>query len=418
MCMNRLGRSIAGLMRRGAFGKSLISGLVFAVLASGPVSAQSRWISGWTFVPTATMGPAVPASRPNPNDVRGPLGPEIVADQTLTQTVRLTASGSALRVRLSNRYGSTSVRLGAVSVSVAGGPLVPVTFDGQSEVSIPAGAPRLSDPVLLPIDALDDVTVNIFYPDETLLPTHRLRQTVRAGNATNQAMPAGPDLARFGVLLNGIEVKTHRPTDVIVAFGDSITEGVTATPGGPGGWPEQLGARLWGESDRWSVVNAGIAGNRLLRRGSGPSGLERLDADALAVAGARCLIVLEGINDIGRPMQPAYAHETVTAEDIIAGYRQIISRSHASNIKVVLATIMPFEGAAYFSENGESIRQRVNAWIRTAGEADGFIDFDRATSDPDRPTLLLPVNDSGDRLHPSDAGYRVMAQSIPLTICD
>lgn len=418
MCMNRKGRSIAGFLRPGALGQSLIAGLVFAILASGPVSAQSRWISGWTFVPTATMGPAVPPSPPNPNDIRGPLGPGTVADQTLTQTVRLTASGSALRLRFSNRHGSTPMRLGAVSVSVAGGPPVPVTFDGQSGVSLPAGAPSLSDPVVLPVDALDDVTVSIFYPDEVLLPTHRLRQTVRAGNATNQPMPAGPELARFGVLLNGIEVQTDRPTGVIVTFGDSITEGVTATPGGPGGWPEQLGVRLWGVSDRWSVVNAGIAGNRLLRRGSGPSGLERLDADVLAVPGARCLIVFEGINDIGRPMQPAYAHEPVTAEELIAGFRQIIARSRASNIKVVLATIMPFEGAPYFSEKGEAIRQQVNTWIRTAGEADGFIDFDRATRDPDRPTVLLPVNDSGDRLHPSDAGYRAMAQSIPLTVCD
>ena len=364
------------------------------------------------------MGPVVPPSTPNPNDIRGPLGPETVADQTLTQTVRLTASGSALRFRLSNRHGSTPVRLGAVSVSVSGGPLMPVTFDGLSEVSIPAGAPRLSDPVVMPVDALDDVTVSIFYPDETVLPTHRLRQTVRAGNATNQPMPAGAELARFGVLLNGIEVLTDRPTGVIVAFGDSITEGVTATPGGPGGWPEQLGARLWGVSDRWSVVNAGIAGNRLLRRGSGPSGLERLDADVLAVPGARCLIVFEGINDIGRPMQAAYAHETLAAEDLIAGFRQVIARSRASGVKVVLATIMPFEGAPYFSEKGEATRQQVNTWIRTGGEADGHIDFDRATRDPARPSSLLAIHDSGDRLHPSDAGYAAMADAISLTVCD
>jgi len=339
-------------------------------------------------------------------------------NQTLTQTVRVTASGSALRFRLSNRYGTTPVVIGAMTVSLSGSPPVSVTFDGQSVISIPGGAPRLSDPVALTVNALDDVTVSTFYPDETRLPAHRLRQAISEADTTFRVRQAGSDLARFGVLLQGVDVQTDRPTGVIVTFGDSITEGVTATPGGPGGWPERLGSRLWGESDRWSVVNAGIAGNRLLRRGSGPSGLERLDADALAVPGIRCLIVLEGINDIGRPMQAAYAHETITARDLIAGYRQVIARGHASGIRVVLATLLPFEGADYFSDGGEATRQQVNAWIRTTGEADGVIDFDMATRDPARPSSLLAAYDSGDRLHPSDAGYATMAESVTTGICD
>lgn len=418
MCINRSGRSNVGFRSPRWISHSLLAGAMFVMLAGGPATAQSRWISGWTFVPTATMGPAVPPSPPNPNDIRGPLGPETVSNQTLTQTVRVTATGSALRIRFSNRHGANPVRLGAVSVSVADGPLIPVTFDGVSDVTIPAGAPRLSDPVALPVEALNHVTVSVYYPEETRLPVHRLRQVARAGNATREPVLPAADLARFGVLLNGIEVQTDRPTGVIVAFGDSITEGVTATPGGPGGWPEQLGSRLWGASDRWSVVNAGIAGNRLLRRGSGPSGLERLDSDVLAVPGIRCLIVFEGINDIGRPMQPAYAHETLTTEELIAGFRQVIARSRASGVKVILATIMPFEGAPYFSENGEAIRQQVNTWIRAGGEADGHIDFDQATRDPERPSSLLAIHDSGDRLHPSDAGYAAMAEAIPLTVCD
>lgn len=418
MCIRRNVRSRGWTFLPHSLAPGLFAGLILAIIASAPASAQSRWISGWTFVPTTTMGPATPPSPPNPNDIRGPLGPDTVTDQTLTQTLRVTASGSALRLRLSNRYGATPVVLGAVTVSLSDGRSLPVTFDGRSGVSIPAGAPRLSDPVMVPVKALDDVRVSIFYPEETSLPSHRLRQVVSAGNTTPRPLPNDSAPARFGVLLQGIDVQTDSSTSVIVAFGDSITEGVSATPGGPGGWPERLASRLWGTSDRWSVVNAGIGGNRLLRRGSGPSGLERLDPDALAVPGARCLIVLEGINDIGRPMQAAYAHEPITAEDLIAGYRQVIARSDASGIKVVFATIMPFEGAPYFSENGEAIRQQVNTWIRTAGEADGFIDFDRATRDPDRPTSLLAVYDSGDRLHPSDAGYAAMAEAIPLGVCD
>lgn len=411
-------RSNVVLLTRKAFGCCVMAGLICAVLASGPVTAQSRWVSGWTFVPTTNLGPSAPSSPPNPNDIRGPVGPAVVTNQTLTQTVRVTASGSALRFRLSNRYGTTPVVLGAMTVSLSGRPPVSVTFDGQSVISIPGGAPLLSDPVALPVNALDDVTVSTFYPAETRLPAHRLRQAIGEGDTTSRVPQAGSDLARFGVLLQGVDVQTDRATGVIVTFGDSITEGVTATPGGPGGWPERLGSRLWGESDRWSVVNAGIAGNRLLRRGSGPSGLERLDADAIAVQGIRCLIVLEGINDIGRPMQAAYAHEAITARDLIAGYRQVIARGHASGIRVVLATLLPFEGASYFSEGGEAMRQQVNAWIRETGEADGVIDFDVATRDPARPSSLLAAYDSGDRLHPSDAGYATMAESVPTGICD
>ena len=418
MCKNHTAQSIMMPLFKQRFAVGLLIGFVLTALVTGPVMAQSRWISGWTFAPTAEMGPVVPPSPPNPNDVRGPIGPAIIENQTLTQTLRVTTSGSALRLRFSNLYGATPVVIGAVSVSVAGGPIVPLTFDGQSGISIPAGVPRLSDPVPLAVEMLDEVSVSIFYPAPTVLPLHRLRQVVRQGDATAEAQQAGSTPMRLGVLLTGVEVLADPDRAVIVAFGDSITEGVSATPGGPGGWPEQLARRLSATSDRWSVVNAGIGGNRLLYRGSGPSGLERLDADALAVPGARCLIVLEGINDIGRPMRAAYAHEAVTAADLIAGYRQVIARSQAADVKIILATIMPFEGSPYFSENGEAVRQTVNDWIRTQSEADGIIDFDQAVRDPERPASLLGVHDSGDRLHPSDAGYTAMAGSIALTICD
>ena len=159
-------------------------------------------------------------------------------------------------------------------------------------------------------------------------------------------------------------------------------------------------------------------GNRLLYQGSGPSGLQRLDSDALAVSGARCLIVLEGINDLGRPARPEYAHEAIPAEDLISGYRQVIVRAHAAGFRVILATLPPFEGANYFTATGETIRQVANAWIRTSGEPDAFIDFDAAIRDPEHPLRLLAANDSGDRLHPSDAGYAIMAEAIPLSVCD
>ncbi len=392
--------------------------LVVAALGTDRAVAQSRWVSGWTFPPVAEMGPLVAPSPPNPNDIRGAMGPTSVGGQTLSHTLAIATSGSGVRLRFSNLYGPLPVTLGAVSVSVADGAPVPVTFDGQQGVRIPAGAPRLSDPVDLRVDWLAALTVSVFYPEPTFLPLHRLRQVTQDGDVTDQPVPSGLEPTRVGVLLSGVDVRTERPAPVIVAFGDSITEGVSASPAGPGGWPERLLRRLVDTSSSWSVVNAGIGGNRLLYRGSGPSGLERLDADALAVPAAQCLIVLEGINDIGRPLRPAYAHEAITADDLVAGYRQIIARAHAARIKVVVGTVLPFEGSPYFSDAGETVRQQVNAWIRTSGEADGMIDFDNALRDPAHPPRLLMRYDSGDRLHPSDAGYEAMAAAIPLDICD
>lgn len=399
----------------------IVLALAAAFLASS-ASAQdavpARWISGWTYPPVSNVGPSSPPSPPNPNDVRGPLGPSMATNQTVSQTVTISASGSRLRLRWSNLYGAAQIRVGAVSVSIGDAAPVAVTFDGASGVAIPAGAPRLSDPVALAVHALDRVTISVFYPEATALPNHRLRQVLRDGDATAQPLGADTVRQRIGALATAIVVETDQPTGVIVALGDSITEGTGSLPSGPGGWPERLAERMVSGALPWSVVNAGIGGNRLLHQGSGPSALERLDADALVVPGARCLILLEGINDIGRPARPEYAHEAVTSGDLIAGYRQVIARGHAVGIRVVIATIPPFEGANYFTDAGEMIRQAANAWIRTSSEPDAFVDFDAAVRDPAVPGVLLAANDSGDRLHPSDAGYAAMSAAIPLDVCD
>ncbi|CAN5328868.1 SGNH/GDSL hydrolase family protein [soil metagenome] len=385
--------------------------------SQGQTTPQTRWIAGWTYAPTSNVGPVVAPSPPNPNDVRGPLGPPTAENQTVSQTVAIAATGGRVRLRLSNIYGARPIRVGAASVAVGDSAPVAVTFDGSSGAVIPAGAPLLSDPVTLPVRALDRVTVSLFYPEAATLPNHRLRQVVRDGDATAQAVAADAPRLRMGALVTAILVEADQPTNVIVALGDSITEGTGSLPSGPGGWPERLAQRMAAAGRPWSVVNAGIGGNRLLHQGSGPSALERLDADALAVPGARCLILLEGINDIGRPARAEYFHEAVTVGDLIAGYRQIIARSHAANVRVVIATIPPFEGANYFTETGEAIRQGANAWIRTSGEPDAVVDFEAVVRDPAAPRGLLAANDSGDRLHPSDAGYAAMASAISLDIC-
>lgn len=394
-------------------GLAVIAGAAFAFSAH---AQDTRWIAAWTFPPVSNVGPAVAPSPPNPNDVRGPLGPTTVANQTVSQTTTISAAGDRVRIRVSNIYGATPIRIGAVSVAIGDGAPVPATFAGADGLTLPAGVPFLSDPVAMPVKALDRVTISVFYPDQTVLPNHRLRQVVRDGDATGQ--PLAPDAPRLrtGALATAIEVETTARTRVIVAFGDSITEGTGSLPSGPGGWPERLAERM--AVSGWAVVNAGIGGNRLLHQGSGPSGLERLDADALAVSGAKCLILLEGINDIGRPARAEYAHEAVTAQDIIAGYRQVLTRAHAVGLKVVVSTIPPFEDANYFTESGEAIRQSVNQWIRTTPDLDAGLDYDATLRDPARPTRLREAYQSGDWLHPSDAGYAAMAASIPLDVCD
>ena len=387
-----------------------------ALLTIAPAAiAQSQWVTAYAFPPSSNVGPTGPASAPNPNDPRGPLGPSEVAGVVLTQSARVTASGERIRLRFSNAHGAGPVQIGGVTVTL-NGQTRRVLFDGQPAVDLPAGAPVLSDPVDLPVQALDRLAVGVTFERPTPLPVHRLRQTSRGLDGVVSAP------MRLGTFLSAIEVDSATSPGVIVAFGDSITEGTGALPVGLDvrGWPERLAERLVSAGRPWAVVNAGIGGNRLLHQGSGPSGLERLDADALAVSGARCLILLEGINDIGRPARPEYAHEAVVAADLIAGYRQVIARGRAAGLHVVLATIPPFEGANYFTDEGEATRQAVNDWLRTDGvrQADAVVDFDVAVRDPESPQRLKAEHQSGDWLHPSDAGYQAMADVIPLNACD
>ncbi|MDQ1191898.1 lysophospholipase L1-like esterase [Brevundimonas vesicularis] len=391
-----------------------IAAVLALSLLTSPGLAQAdapRWVAAYAYAPSNDAGPRGPASAPNPNDPRGPLGPTQVEAVTLTQTALVSVAGDRMRLRLSNAYGDQPIVVGGVTIS-HDGQTVAATFDGATGVTLAPGAAWLSDPVALPVSALDRIAVAIAYPQSTTLPTRRVRQTMRGADGIESAPH------RLGALLSGIEVETDAPPGVIVAFGDSITEGTGSLLSGPGGWPERLAARLFEAGRPWAVVNAGIGGNRLLNQGSGPSGLERLDADALVAPGGRCLILLEGINDIGRPARPAYAHQTITAEDLIAGYRQVIARAHAAGFKIVLATIPPFEGANYFTADGEAIRQSVNAWLRTQTGTDRIVDFDAVLRDPSSPSKLLPAYHSGDWLHPSDAGYQVMAETVPLDTCD
>jgi lysophospholipase L1-like esterase len=216
------------------------------------------------------------------------------------------------------------------------------------------------------------------------------------------------------LLLARLEVAAPSRTGSIVAFGDSITDGARSTVDMNARWPDVLARRLAAQrgNGTTAVVNAGISGNRVLGDGAGVSALARFDRDVLMQTGATHVIVMEGINDIGQ----ARSNPSPTAADLIAGHKQLIERAHARGLKIIGATLTPFEGAAYFTAEGETKRQALNEWIRKSGAYDGVIDFDQVTRDPAMPSRLNPLYDSGDHLHPADAGYKAMGDAVDLAL--
>jgi lysophospholipase L1-like esterase len=228
--------------------------------------------------------------------------------------------------------------------------------------------------------------------------------------------------------LAGVDVVDLGLRKAIVAFGDSITDGDQSTQDANRRWPDMLAARLQApeRKDPIAVLNAGIGGNRILHDGAGPSGpkfgisaLARFDRDVLAQPGVKYVIVLEGINDIGQPDVAAPASERVTADEIIFGLGQLIRRAHKKDLRIFGGTLTPFEGAAfpgYYTPEREVMRQIVNRWIRATAPFDAVIDFDAAVRDPNHPTRLLPRYDSGDHIHPNDAGYRAMGEAVDLSV--
>ena len=315
-----------------------------------------------------------------------------------------------------------------------------LTFSGKSSVRIPPGAPMLSDPVDLKFSAFAEIAVSIFLPTDVGNVTYHLTgqkptYVSEPGDFTAKAEMPNATTKPSWFFLSGLEVFAPRGITATLALGDSITDGVGAKQGDYKDWPNLLANRLAGQKSlpAMAVVNVGIGGNRLLHDGAGISALARFDRDVLAQPGIANIILLEGINDIGWPrmklpaepgnrapgVAPAkspFAGELVSAQDIITAYQQIIDRAHQHGIRVFIATILPYEGADYYTEDGEAIRSAVNQWIRTSGAADGFFDFDKAVRDPDRPTRFRDGFHSGDNLHPSASGYQAMADTVDLAV--
>jgi lysophospholipase L1-like esterase len=386
-------------------------------------NSTTLWVGSW----------AASQQIPEPNNAM-PL--EKPHDVTLRQIVHLSIGGSMIRVRVSNAFGTEPLHLIAVHVarpvSRAASRIYPAsdrafTFNERADVLIPMGAEYISDPLSYPVGGLSDLAITMQIEaasgQETGHPGSRATSYLVTGLPASTAELTGAQTFDHWYFLSGVDVSAPADTSSIVALGDSITDGHGATTNGNDRWTDALATRLQHSpsTHNVAVLNEGIGGNRLLLDGLGPNALARLDRDVLAQNGVRYLIVLEGINDIGTLTRIAPASEE-QHEDLvrrmIGAYQQIILRAHAHGIKVIGGTIMPFMGSGYYhpTESNENDRQMVNAWIRATGHFDAVIDFDKVMADPAHPDHLRPEYDSGDRLHPSPAGYRAMAEAIPLTL--
>lgn len=367
--------------------------------------------TAWTRAWTASMW-QVPAEQA-----------KTLENVTIRSAVRVGAGGSQLRLRLANDYGP-ALTIGAATVRLAGGQTVKVTFGGQGSVRVPEGAPLVSDAIALPVKAFDVVEVSLFFPEATQFNTvHDVvgQQTLISAPGDHTAEDFAPaEKWRLRPLISGIDVSAAKPRPVVVAFGDSITDNVgCANDAMPRcRWGDVLGRRLAAAGKPHVVVTQAISGNRILAHGTGPSALSRFDRDVLAVPGVSHVVLLEGINDIGNSGRPQNGtpRPTITADQLIAGYRQLALRAHERGIKVYAMTILPFEGAGYATPTGEAMRVAVNNWIRTTKDVDAVIDMEKVVADPANPKRLAANLQGGDNLHPDGRGETAMAEAIDLAL--
>jgi lysophospholipase L1-like esterase len=384
-----------------------------AQAATSPGPSDIHWVASWGAAPDSP-GRAFQA-------------------QTVRQVVRLSIGGAQIRIRLSNLFGEGPVTIGPVHAALhASGPAIEpgtdhaVTFGGKPTVTIAKGKDVLSDPVPLVVKPLQELAISVYLPMQTGPSTmhNTAIQTafIVPGDATvATSLPsAEPDATRY--FLTDVEVAATAQSRLIVAVGDSITDGVGSTDDRNARWPDALAARLQADPALASVavVNSGISGNRILNDGFdpfiGPSVLSRFDRDALDKPGVRWVLLLSGTNDISAANALPRPQDKVSAQQIIEGMKTLIARAHARGIRIWGATLSPRAGTRppFYTEKGEAQRREVNEWIRNSGAFDAVIDFEKVLRDPARPDALRPEFDSGDHLHPNDAGFRAMAESIDL----
>ncbi len=414
--------------------------LITMVLASTALAQtpknEKRWVSAWSSAMHTPLA-FVPGQA-----ISG------LENRTLRMIVRPTIAGERIRIRFSNACGNQPLPIGAAHIALASkdDKIITtsdrtLTFSGQGSINIPPGAPMLSDPVDFEFPAFTEIAVSIFLAgkvDNTTFHLSGQKPTYLSepGNFTVTAEIPNATTKPSWFFLSGLEVFESSRITATLALGDSITDGVGANQGDYNDWPNLLANRLAAQKGlpAMAVVNTGIGGNRVLHDGAGVNALARFDRDVLAQPGIANIILLEGINDIGWPrmkppaprpggpaqgaasMESPFAKELVSAQDIIAGYQQIIDRARQHGIRVFIATLLPYEGADYYTEDGEAIRVTVNQWIRTSGASDGCFDFDKAVRDPSHPTRFRDGYHSGDNLHPSAIGYKAMADAVDLAV--
>ena len=425
----RSARPVSDRLRQGAW-LPVVAVVTIALAAAPP--GRSAEAGGWIGTWAASPQPIWEA------DFFAPLNiPRSLFNQTVRQIAHVSIGGSRVRVLLSNEYGTRPLTIGAAHIAVAGsgssivgGSDKALTFSGRATFTIPPGAPALSDPVDLTVAPLSNLAVSLFLPEITPLTTFHWEgvQTayIAPGNQTGETEIKGGETTKARLLLSEIQVDAPADARAIVTFGDSITDGANSTPDANHRWPDLLAERLQQAGNAHvAVLNEGISGARILRDRMGVNALARFDRDVLDQAHADTVVLMMGINDIGWPgtILVPNGETAPSADDIITGYKQLITRAHTHGMRIIGATLTPFEDTfhgnplyGYYDEEKEKKRQAVNEWIRTSGAFDGVIDFDAATRDPANPKHILPAYDSGDHLHPQDVGYKAMADSIDLNL--
>ena len=391
--------------------------LCLTALLTLPATAAppDHWVGTWAASPMALV---------NHDDKYG------AADTTYREIVHTSIGGNSSRVIFTNEFGldpltinSASIALRTKGSEIDTATARPLTFGGQTSIVIPPGALAVSDPAALKLAPLTDVSVSFTVPTQPLrqVSQHSFADTTSytapRSVAAAKSFDAPTEITNWP-FLKGIDVMANGDSASIVAFGDSITDGSHSTKDANKRWPDILAQRLQADKKtrNLGVLNEGIGGNRVLHDTTGPSALARFDRDVLAQTGVKYLIILESINDIGHAEDPVKPYDVVSADDLIQGLSQLAARAHTHGIKVYGATLTPYVGAKYASPAGEAMRQAVNKWIRTSGTLDGFVDFDKATQDMNNPAVFSLLSDGGDHLHPSDAGYKNMGDSIDLKL--
>jgi lysophospholipase L1-like esterase len=406
--------------------------LAFAITAPAGVARAAGtepWITTWAATPAPRWAEELPA----PFNV-----PEVLEGQTVRQVARISVGGDQLRIVLSNEFGTRPVTIGNTTVALSAGgdkvdpeTLKPVTFGGQSSAVIPPGAPLVSDPVDLAVKPLSSVAVSFYLPKKTGVTSVHWdgAQTTYVSGTGDKTKDVGftPDSTDKSRLFLSRILTTAKPdSSAIVFFGDSITDGACSTVDSNNRWPDHIAERLQAEGHPdVAVVNEAYSGDRVLTNGMGTNALSRFDMSVLSHPRVSTVVMMMGINDIGWPGKDAItpSDPEPTAEDVIAGYKQIIQRAHDHGIRFVGVTLTPFidtfkglPTSGYYTAEKEKIREAVNDWIRANKTADGLIDFDKLVEDPNNPKHINPAYDCGDHLHPNDAGYQAMAKAVDFTV--